>query len=61
MPRRRVRSAIDVESNPCSDVARSAPALEGFLPIEGVGHWPQLEASEIVNEALVDFLGRRKG
>jgi pimeloyl-ACP methyl ester carboxylesterase len=32
------------------------PNLKGFLHIEGVGHWPQLEASEIVNEALVGFL-----
>lgn len=38
------------------DVAARVPNLRGFLPIEGVGHWPQLEASEIVNEALVGFL-----
>jgi pimeloyl-ACP methyl ester carboxylesterase len=43
------------------DLARIVPNLKGYLPIEGVGHWPQLEASEIVNEALVGFLGRRKG
>ncbi|MCK1385602.1 alpha/beta hydrolase [Bradyrhizobium sp. 21] len=41
------------------DLAGSVPNLKGFLPIEGVGHWPQLEASEIVNEALVGFLGNR--
>lgn len=38
------------------DVTALAPNLKGFLPLEGVGHWPQLEASEIVNEALVGFL-----
>jgi pimeloyl-ACP methyl ester carboxylesterase len=44
-----------------ADLAPTVPNLEGFLPIEGVGHWPQLEASEIVNEALVGFLEKRKG
>ena len=39
------------------DVARSATNLRGFLPIQGVGHWPQLEASDVVNRALVGFLG----
>jgi pimeloyl-ACP methyl ester carboxylesterase len=37
-------------------VSALAPNLKGFLPIEGIGHWPQLEASEIVSDALVDFL-----
>lgn len=43
------------------DLIPNVPNLMGFLPIEGVGHWPQLEASEIVNEALVAFLGKRNG
>ncbi|MGO8080472.1 alpha/beta fold hydrolase [Rhizobium leguminosarum] len=43
------------------DLIPSVPNLTGFLPIEGVGHWPQLEASEIVNEALVTFLEKRNG
>jgi pimeloyl-ACP methyl ester carboxylesterase len=43
------------------DLTSVVPNLEGYLPIEGVGHWPQLEAPVIVNEALVGFLGRRKG
>ncbi|MFA1624831.1 alpha/beta fold hydrolase [Rhizobium mongolense] len=42
------------------DLAQSVPNLKGFLPIEGVGHWPQLEASDVVNEALVAFLEKRK-
>ncbi|MEV5714758.1 alpha/beta hydrolase [Amycolatopsis mediterranei] len=40
------------------DLTAIVPNLQGYLPIEGVGHWPQLEAPEIVNEALVGFLGR---
>ena len=43
------------------DLTPTVPNLKGFLPIEGVGHWPQLEASEVVNEALVAFLEKRKG
>jgi pimeloyl-ACP methyl ester carboxylesterase len=43
------------------DLTGVVPNLTGFLPIEGVGHWPQLEAPEIVNEALIGFLGSRKG
>ena len=43
------------------DVARSATDLRGFLSIEGVGHWPQLEASDVVNRALVEFLGGTHG
>ena len=38
------------------DLAKSVPNLQGYLLIEGAGHWPQLEAFEIVNEALVSFL-----
>ena len=41
------------------DLAKSVTNLQGYLPIEGVGHWPQLEACEIVNEALVGFLKTR--
>ena len=41
-----------------ADVAQSATDLRGFLPIERVGHWPQLEASETVNRALLEFLAK---
>jgi pimeloyl-ACP methyl ester carboxylesterase len=34
----------------------SVPNLQGYLHIDGVGHWPQLEASDVVNDALVAFL-----
>ena len=38
------------------DLVRIATDLRGFLPIEGAGHWLQLEASDIVNRELVGFL-----
>ena len=28
--------------------------LCGFLPLEGIGHWPQMEATSRVNDALLD-------
>lgn len=30
--------------------------LRGFVTLSGVGHWPQLEATDAVNEALLGFL-----
>ena len=33
-----------------------APDLRGFLRLDGVGHWPQLEATNRVNDALLGFL-----
>jgi pimeloyl-ACP methyl ester carboxylesterase len=42
------------------DVTAIAPNLKGFLPLEGIGHWPQLEASDVVNEALISFLNTRE-
>jgi pimeloyl-ACP methyl ester carboxylesterase len=41
------------------DLTGAVPNLKGFLAIAGVGHWPQLEAPQIVNEALVAFLGKK--
>lgn len=35
---------------------RSLPALRCFIELDGVGHWPQLEATGAVNEALLSFL-----
>jgi pimeloyl-ACP methyl ester carboxylesterase len=32
------------------------PGLSGFVVLEGIGHWPQLEATNAVNEALLGFL-----
>ena len=32
------------------------PGLRGFTALDGVGHWPQLEATDLVNEALIAFL-----
>jgi pimeloyl-ACP methyl ester carboxylesterase len=34
------------------------PALCGFVELEGVGHWPQLEAPSRFNRALLGFLQR---
>lgn len=34
------------------------PGLRGFASLDGVGHWPQLESPDSVNEALVSFLAK---
>lgn len=34
----------------------SVPGLQGVVTLDGVGHWPQLEAPAAVNEALLGFL-----
>ncbi len=39
-----------------ADVRRIATDLRGFLRLDGVGHWPQLEVTASVNEALLGFL-----
>lgn len=41
-----------------SDVKKIALDLRGFVRLAGVGHWPQLEATALVNEALLDFLAK---
>ena len=33
------------------------PGLRGFLEVPGVGHWPNREAPEVFNAALLGFLG----
>ena len=38
------------------DLRRSLPGLRGFITLDEVGHWPQLEATGAVNEALLGFL-----
>lgn len=35
---------------------RSLPGLHGFMALDGIGHWPQLEATDAVNEAIRGFL-----
>lgn len=32
------------------------PALRGFVELPGVGHWPNREAPEAYNAALLGFL-----
>jgi pimeloyl-ACP methyl ester carboxylesterase len=39
-----------------ADVRGPATNLKGFLPMDGVGHWPQLEDPDVVNDALIGFL-----
>ncbi len=39
-----------------ADLRKLARDLRGFVPLEGVGHWPQLEATDRVSEALLGFL-----
>ena len=40
---------------------RALPDLRGLTVIEGVGHWPQLEAADEVNQALLGFLAQLAG
>jgi pimeloyl-ACP methyl ester carboxylesterase len=35
---------------------QTLPALRGFLAVDGVGHWPQLEAPDAFTAALLQFL-----
>ena len=35
---------------------RSLPGLRGLVALDGIGHWPQLEATGAVNHALLGFL-----
>lgn len=34
----------------------SLPGLRGFVVLDGIGHWPQLEATASVNESILAFL-----
>ncbi len=38
------------------DLRAPLPALRGFVELDDVGHWPQLEATDAVNSALLGFL-----
>jgi pimeloyl-ACP methyl ester carboxylesterase len=39
-----------------ASLRETLPGLRGFLAIEGVGHWPQLEAPDAFDAALLRFL-----
>jgi pimeloyl-ACP methyl ester carboxylesterase len=39
-----------------NSLRETLPGLRGFVALDGVGHWPQLEAAEAFNAALVGFL-----
>lgn len=45
-----------MRETPENAVRAAAPGLRGFLRLEGAGHWPQLEATAVVNDALLGFL-----
>ena len=47
-------TAIAAANPPTS--AAASPGLLGMVTIEDVGHWPQLESSDRVSEALLSFL-----
>ena len=45
--------------HPAENAMRQAlPDLRGYTVLEGVGHWPQWEAAERVNAALLAFLAQ---
>lgn len=39
-----------------TSLRETLPGLRGFVSLAGVGHWPQLEAPEAFNAALLQFL-----
>ncbi len=47
---------IQMRSPAEDDLRKMVPNLQGFLQLDGVGHWPQLEATDRVNAALLGFL-----
>ena len=47
---------VRMRDTPEEAVRKAAPDLRGFLRLPGVGHWPQLEATDQVNDALLGFL-----
>jgi pimeloyl-ACP methyl ester carboxylesterase len=48
---------LNLVSPPQADAMRSSlPGLRSFTMLEGVGHWPQLEASEMTTRTLLEFL-----
>jgi pimeloyl-ACP methyl ester carboxylesterase/catechol 2,3-dioxygenase-like lactoylglutathione lyase family enzyme len=48
---------LNLVAQPEADSMRSSLTdLRSFVMLDGVGHWPQLEAPEATNEALVAFL-----
>ena len=39
----------------------SLPGLRGFISLPGIGHWPQQEAPQAINDALLSFLASLPG
>ena len=51
---------VKMRDIPEEGVRATATGLRGFLRLEDVGHWPQLEATDRVNEALLGFLNETR-
>ena len=50
---------LNLVAPPDPEIMRSAVEdLRSFVMLEGVGHWPQLEAPDATNATLLAFLGR---
>ncbi len=48
---------LNFVAQPSPESMRSNLAdLRSFIMLEGVGHWPQLEAADATNAALLSFL-----
>jgi len=39
-----------------ASLRKTLPGLRGFVALDRVGHWPQVEAPEEFNAALLQFL-----
>lgn len=47
---------VKMRETPENALRTTATDLRGFLRLDGIGHWPQLEATGRVNDALLGFL-----
>jgi pimeloyl-ACP methyl ester carboxylesterase len=51
------RDGLNRVRQPSEETLRPAlPGLQGIVQLEGVGHWPQLEAPDRVNQEILNFL-----
>jgi pimeloyl-ACP methyl ester carboxylesterase len=52
-----LRDGMNQGQRPDEKITRELlPDLRGLLVLDDIGHWPQLEAPDVVNEALLGFL-----
>jgi pimeloyl-ACP methyl ester carboxylesterase len=51
------RDGLNRVRQPSEETLRPAlPGLRGLVTLDGIGHWPQLEATERVNQEILAFL-----